>query len=88
MHPYHGKQHRQPFPHQATHRATSILELVHMDLCGPMKTTTLGGACYLMLIIDDFSRKVWVYLLVETFQAFTKFQEWVALVKNETSKKV
>ena len=84
----HGKQHREPFPHEATHRATSILELVHMDLCGPMKTTTLGGARYFMLIIDDFSRKVWVYLLVEKSQAFTKFQEWVALVENETSKKV
>ena len=40
-----------------------------MDLCGSMKTTTLGGACYIMLIIDDFSRKVWVYLLVEKSQA-------------------
>ena len=49
-----------------------------MDLCGPMKTTTLGGARYFMLIIDDFSRKVWVYLLVEKSQAFTKFQEYRA----------
>ena len=84
----HGKQHREPFPYEAIHRATSILELVHMVLCGPMKITTLGGACYFTLMIDDFSCKVWVYFLVEKSQAFTKFQEWVALVENETSKKV
>ena len=32
----HGKHYRKPFLAQATHRATSILELVHMDLCGSM----------------------------------------------------
>ena len=71
------------FPSSHHHSATSILELVHMDLCGPMKTNILGGARY-----DDFSRKIWLYLLAEKSQAFTKFQEWVALVENETSKKV
>jgi transposase InsO family protein len=59
-----------------------------MDLCGPMKNTTLGGARYFMLIIDDFSRKVWVYFLTEKSQAFSKFEEWVFLVENETSMKV
>ena len=39
-----------------------IKPLTIEDLCGPMKTATLGGARNFMLIIDDFSRKVWVYL--------------------------
>ena len=40
-----------------------LLELVHSDLCGPMKTKTLGGALYFVTFIDDCSRKLWVYVL-------------------------
>nr|XP_048325968.1 uncharacterized protein LOC125421335 [Ziziphus jujuba var. spinosa] len=32
-----GKQHRLPFPAEATCRAKNKLELIHSDLCGPMK---------------------------------------------------
>lgn len=38
-----GKQHRQPFPKEAAWRAKKILELIHTDICGPMKTTSHGG---------------------------------------------
>jgi hypothetical protein len=43
--------------------ATKPLEIVHSDVCGPMRTTSLGGARYFVTYIDDFSRNVWVYLL-------------------------
>lgn len=33
-----GKHHRQPFPKEGARRAREILELVHINLCGPMKT--------------------------------------------------
>ena len=32
------------------------LELIHMDLFGPTRTTNLGGKEYGFVIIDDFSR--------------------------------
>ncbi len=44
-------------------RATKPLEIVHSDVCDPMRTTSLGGARYFVTYIDDFSRKVWVYSL-------------------------
>lgn len=34
-------------------RKTELLELVHSDLCGPMKTRNLGGAFYFVTFIDD-----------------------------------
>jgi hypothetical protein len=55
-----GKQHCKPFPSDGGMRATKPLEIVHLDVCGPMKTTSLGGARYFVTYIDDFSRKVWV----------------------------
>ena len=50
-----GKQHCKDFPTQASYCATKALELVHMDLYGPMQIVYLGGSLYFMLLVDDFS---------------------------------
>ena len=39
-----GKQHRASFPLESTNRATRILELIHVDLAGPMEVPSLGGS--------------------------------------------
>ena len=31
------------------------LELLHVDLIGPIRTESLGGKQYIMVIVDDFS---------------------------------
>ncbi|CAL9011028.1 unnamed protein product, partial [Prunus brigantina] len=56
-----GKQHRNVFPKNQAQRASSSLELVHIDLCGPMKTESVAGNKYFMFIIDDCTRMSWVY---------------------------
>ncbi|BBG92676.1 multidrug resistance-associated protein 9, partial [Prunus dulcis] len=38
-----GKHCRKAFPKEATSRATTPLELVHTDVCGPMQTVTKAG---------------------------------------------
>ena len=50
-----GKQTRQLFGESTTQTAHP-LELVHMDVCGPMPTATLGGAKYLATFLDDYSK--------------------------------
>lgn len=83
-----GKQHRSAFPQESQNRAQSPLELVHSDLCGKMSTSALGGSFYFLLLVDDFSRKMWVYFIREKSEAFGKFKLWQNLVENETGKKV
>ena len=41
-----------------------------------------------MSIIDDYSRKVWVYVLRTKDQVFKRFKEWKTLVENQTGKKL
>ncbi|GKB37778.1 integrase, catalytic region, zinc finger, CCHC-type containing protein [Tanacetum coccineum] len=41
----------------------SKLELLHMDLCGPMMVALINGKKYILVIVDDFSRYTWVYFL-------------------------
>jgi transposase InsO family protein len=58
-----GKQRRAPFPQVAKFRATERLELIHADLCGPITPATPGGKRYFLLMVDDFSRYMWLVLL-------------------------
>ena len=35
---------------------TRVLELLHMDLMGPMQVESLGGKRYAYVVVDDYSR--------------------------------
>ena len=40
-----------------------VLELLHLDLMGPMQTESLGGKKYVLVVVDDYSRFTWVRFL-------------------------
>lgn len=72
-----GKQRRLPFLEKARYRAQKPLELVHGDLCGPITPATPGGRRYILLLVNDYSRFMWVLLLAskdEAEQAIVKQQ--------------
>ena len=83
-----GKQHRQSFPKDGATRASKALEIVHSDVCGPMKTMSLGGAKYFLTFIDDFSRKMLVYPLKAKSECFERFKEFKALVEKEVEAEI
>ncbi|GFV36360.1 retrovirus-related Pol polyprotein from transposon RE1 [Trichonephila clavipes] len=59
-------------------RSKRPLELLHMDLCGPMPTESQGGNKYFLSIIDDYSRKVTVFPIrnnSDIFHTFIRFQK-------------
>jgi len=68
-----GKHQRTSFPKEGVTRASQPLEVVHIDVCGPIRTTLHGGARYFLTFINDFSRKIHVYLLKVKGEAFEKF---------------
>nr|GEW31121.1 retrovirus-related Pol polyprotein from transposon TNT 1-94 [Tanacetum cinerariifolium] len=39
------------------------LYLLHMDLCGPMRVTSVNGKKYILVIVDDYYRFTWVKCL-------------------------
>ena len=52
-----GKQTRVSFKKHPPSRKSDFLELVHSDVCGPLKVKSFGGALYFVTFIDDYSRK-------------------------------
>ena len=82
-----GKQTRGSFKSKNIVSTSRPLELIHMDLFGPTRTTSLGGKKYGLVIIDDFTRFTWVLFLAykdETFSVFEKFYKKVINEKNLT----
>nr|GEW49747.1 hypothetical protein [Tanacetum cinerariifolium] len=41
----------------------SKFELLHMDLCRPIRVAIINGQKYILVIVDDYSRFTWVYFL-------------------------
>uniref|UniRef100_A0ACD5YJF3 Uncharacterized protein n=1 Tax=Avena sativa TaxID=4498 RepID=A0ACD5YJF3_AVESA len=51
-----GKHKRVKF-NASVHTTKGILDYVHADVWGPSRKTSIGGANYMLTIIDDYSRK-------------------------------
>jgi hypothetical protein len=82
-----GKQHRVAFKSQAPHKKPEVLDLVHFDVC-KMSVRSMGGAKYFVTFIDDFSRKVWVYVLKTKDQVLSVFKQFQVSIERETKKKI
>jgi hypothetical protein len=82
-----GKNIKKPFP-SSNNRSKEILDLIHSDVCSPMPVRSLGGSLYYVIFIDDYSRKMWLYLLKTKDEVFNKFQEFKAEIENLTNKKI
>lgn len=53
-----------------------------------MKTQSLGSAYYFVTLIDDYSRKTWVYTLKMKDQVLNTFNSFQASVERETGEKL
>ncbi|KAI3668905.1 hypothetical protein L6452_40122 [Arctium lappa] len=82
-----GKQTRVSFG-AGKHNTNGILDYVHTDVWGPSSTHSLSGSKYYVTFIDDFSHKLWVYVIKLKSDVFEIFKTWLALVEVETGRKL
>ncbi|GBM42682.1 Retrovirus-related Pol polyprotein from transposon RE1 [Araneus ventricosus] len=72
-----AKSMRVSFKKTGAVRSKRPLELLQIDLCGPMPALSQGGNKYFFTIIDDYSRKITVFPVnkkSDVFQTFLRFQ--------------
>ncbi|KAL0416541.1 UNVERIFIED_CONTAM: Retrovirus-related Pol polyprotein from transposon TNT 1-94 [Sesamum latifolium] len=66
-----GKMTTRPFMGQST-LASGLLDLIDLDVCGPLNTQARGGFFYFITFTDDHSRYGYVYLMSGEFLDYLK----------------
>jgi len=83
-----GKQPRKAFKTKAPQRAKQPLGIVHSDVCGSFDTPSLGGNRYFLTFVDEFTKKIWIYLLKEKCAVFSLFVKFVKSVERQSELKL
>src|SRR5438876_5197709 len=82
------KQHGGPHPSKNIVSTTRPLELLHMDLFGPVAYISIGGNKYDFVIIDDYSRFTWVFFLQDKSEVQETFKKFARRAPNEFEVKI
>ena len=78
-----GKQNKKSHPKLQHQTTTKVLELLHMDLMGPMQVESLGGKKYAFVCVDDFSRFTLINFIREKSDTFDVFKDLCLRVQKE-----
>ncbi|GKB70793.1 retrovirus-related pol polyprotein from transposon TNT 1-94, partial [Tanacetum coccineum] len=58
-----SKAKRSSFKTKTVPNSKGRLNLLHMDLCGPMRVASINGKKYILVIVDDYSKYTWTLFL-------------------------
>jgi transposase InsO family protein len=78
-----GKQVGVHHPHKNIMTTDRPLELLHMDLFGPIAYISISGSKYCLVIVDDYSRFTWVFFLQEKSQTQETLKGFLKRAQNE-----
>ncbi|KAL4384369.1 hypothetical protein GQ457_15G012400 [Hibiscus cannabinus] len=83
-----GKHHRVSFKPINDVSTNRVLQPIHMDLFGPIRTISLGGKSYAFVLVDDFSRYTWVLFLSTNDEALEKFITFSKIAQNDVGQNI
>nr|KAJ0213000.1 hypothetical protein LSAT_V11C400157850 [Lactuca sativa] len=82
-----AKQTRESFP-VSQHVTSDLGELIHLDVWGPYRVTTVEGFRYFLTIVDDFTRATWVYLLKSKDEVYECVMLFFNILLNQFEVKI
>jgi len=82
-----AKFHRLPFNKSAI-TSTIPFQLIHVDLWGPYRVTSVTDAKYFLTIVDDFSRCTWAHMLQDKTQVFSAIKQFYHMVDTQFHTKI
>ena len=74
-----SKQPRNSFKLEIPIKSKRKLEVIYSDVCGPFEVKSLGGNSYFVSFIDEFTRKMWIYLIKQKSEVFNIFKKFKLL---------
>jgi hypothetical protein len=78
-----GNMHGLPHPSKTIISSKRVLELLHMDLFGPPSHVSLGGKKYCLVIVDDYSRYIWVYFFKHKYETQQTVNDFTNEVQHQ-----
>ncbi|GJT12002.1 VIER F-box protein 2 [Tanacetum coccineum] len=82
-----GKAKHKSFKTKKTSSFKRQLQILHMDLCGPMRVESINGKKYVLVIVDDYKRYTWTHFLRsqdETPEVLIDFLRLIPILKTHT----
>ena len=76
-----GKQPTLPF-HNNESMSTGIFYLIHSDVWGPSPINSIGGSCYFVVFVDDYSHYSWVFLMRSCNELLNIYHNFANMIKT------
>ena len=83
-----GKQTKNHRLKRESKRSSEFLEIVHSDVCDPMRAASIGGAKYFVIFIDDKSRWCEVYFITKKSEVLNAFKTYKAYAEKFLGKEI
>ncbi|GJT74051.1 retrovirus-related pol polyprotein from transposon TNT 1-94 [Tanacetum coccineum] len=86
-----GKSSKKPHKPKSEDTNQEKHDLLHMDLCRPMRVTSVNGKKYILIIVDEYSRFTWVKCLRSKDEAPTfiiNFLKMIQVRLKETVRRI
>ena len=83
-----GKACKKSHPRHDARRTKRIMELWHTDLIGPIKPSSYGKKKYILSIIDDFSRMMFIQLRKYKSELAEELKKIMILKENQTEQRL
>nr|GEY44325.1 retrovirus-related Pol polyprotein from transposon TNT 1-94 [Tanacetum cinerariifolium] len=58
------------------------LNLLHMDLCGPMRVASINRKKYILVIVDDYSRYTWTLFLRSKDETLEMLKDFLTMIQR------
>ncbi|KAD6118983.1 hypothetical protein E3N88_10254 [Mikania micrantha] len=78
-----GKHHKRPHQPELFNSISSILQLIHTDLFGPVNVMSIEKKSYCLVITDDYSRFTWVFFLDKKDKTLEILKKFITLIENQ-----
>ncbi|GKA01050.1 retrovirus-related pol polyprotein from transposon TNT 1-94, partial [Tanacetum coccineum] len=77
-----SKAKRSSFRLKAIPSSKGWLNLLHMDLCGPMRVASINGKKYILVIIDEYSRYTWTLFLRSKDETPEDLKDFLTMIQR------
>jgi hypothetical protein len=67
---------------------TEPFQLVHTDTVGPVTPLAIGGFRFFLILVDDFTRSRWVYLMHQKNEALSLLKGFWELVSTQSGRQI